>query len=335
MAALGARPLRSGSSPIRFLPSIFCLLLPWGPHGELGAQNTNIFLPVDSIELLYAEAAFPLPDSLRGTRSPDDRTRLVVLWFDENTPILTKWAAAERGGDEFNNSPRYEVAAYELQKLFLDEPEYVVPPTVPRMVPLEWYRTVEGDVDQTFDAGASVLVVLQYMVYGLTADGVFDGDRLETDSVYARHWANANLFTHLIRHSDSNRGNLLISTRTANPRVFSVDNGVAFRSDESVRGTRWSRLLVDRFPAVTAERLREISEERLHATLGVLGQWERDPGSGELLRMPPSENLWPGRGIRQQDGVVQIGLTRDEIDDVWDRIQAFLRRVDQGTFRTF
>ncbi len=36
----------------------------------------------------------------------------------------------------FNNVPRYDLAAYELQKLFLDPPEYVVPPTALRMVPL-------------------------------------------------------------------------------------------------------------------------------------------------------------------------------------------------------
>ena len=56
---------------------------------------------------------------------------------------------------------------------------------------------------------------------------------------------------------------------------------------------------------------------------------------GELVRVEPSENLRERRGVRQEDGVIQIGLTDAEIDDVWDRIEAFLSRVNRGRFSTF
>ena len=303
------------------------------PPPTVWEQDGNILLPVDSIEYLLSEAPFELPEVLVGTRFAEDRTQQVDLWFEDGTGILTKWAQAPRGGEEFNNSPRYEIAAYEIQKLFLDGTEYVVPPTVPRAVPLDWYRTLDDRVDPTFRDAASVLVVLQYFAYQVTDEGVFDLDRFALDPAYARHWANANLFTHLIWHSDSNAGNLLISTRASNPRVFSVDNGVSFHSEGSDRGTRWRTLQVDRFPASTVERLRNVTEEGLHEVLGVLAQWEIV--DGELVRVEPSENLRERRGVRQEDGVIQIGLTDAEIDDVWDRIEAFLGRVNRGRFSTF
>ena len=294
-----------------------------------------------------AHAPFELPDSLVGTRFEGDRTQRVNLAFEDGTTIFTKWAVALRGGgwpgrpramrmnDEFNNSPRYEVAAYELQKLFLEEPEFVVPPTVPRAVPLDWYRTLDDDMDPTFRDTGSVLVVLRSMVTFVTdsSDVVFDLDRFASDPAYAGHWANTNLFTHFIFQSDSNTGNLLISVMASNPRIFSVDNGVAFQSEESNRGTRWRRLQVDRFPASTVERLRSITEQQLHDLLGVLAQWE--VVEGELARVEPTENLRRQRGVREEDGVIQIGLTDEEIDDVWDRIEFFLERLDRGTFSTF
>ena len=57
-----------------------------------------------------------------------------------------KLRKAEPGADTFNNVPRYDLAAYELQKLFLDPAEYVVPPTALRMVPLADFRKYSPDV---------------------------------------------------------------------------------------------------------------------------------------------------------------------------------------------
>ena len=307
-------------------------VLPVVPDALRG-QDLNIVLPVDSIEYLLSEAPFELPDALVGTRFEGDRTQQVSLSFDDETLVLTKWAPAPRGGEEFNNNPRYEIAAYELQKLFLEESEYVVPPTVPRAVSLSWYQTLDDRVDPTFRDTNSVLVVLQSFIYGVTGEGVFDLERFASDPAYARNWANANLLTHFIFHSDSNEGNLLISTFPFNRRIFSVDNGVAFGSEESNRGTRWRNLQVDRFPAATVERLRNITEEQLNDALGVVAQWEIV--NSELVRVDPTENLRPRRGVREEDGVIQIGLTEEEIDDVWNRIEDFVNDADRGRFSTF
>ncbi len=91
--------------------------------------------------------------------------------------------------------------------------------------------------------------------------------------------------------------------------------------------------MVNRFPESTVERIRSITEEQLQDVLAVLAQWE--VVEGELVRVEPTENLRPQRGVREDDGVIQIGLTDEEIDDVWDRIEFFLQRLDRGTFSTF
>lgn len=287
----------------------------------------------DSVEFLLETAPFELPVELPGTRFQGDRTMRVNLAFEDGTTVLTKWAPAPRGGEEFNNVPRYEVAAYELQRLFLPQNELVVPPTVMRALPLDWYRSIDNDADQTFRRGRSVVVVLQSFVTFVTDEDVWDEARFDAEPAYARHWANANILTYLIRHSDSNTGNLLVSSFPSTPRVFAVDNGVAFASIDSDRGTRWRNLLVERFPSTTVERLRALTEEELHERLGVLAQWT--VVDDELVRTEPTANFDPNRGVRERDGQVQIGLTDDEIEDVWYRLEGFLSSVDGGRYQTF
>jgi hypothetical protein len=299
--------------------------------GSAQAQDINIPIPPDSLEYLLTTAPFEIAE-LTGTRFAGDRTSRAVLVFDSMTSFLTKLAPAPRGGEEFNNVPRYEVAAYELQKLFLDAPEIVVPTTVMRALPLDWYQEQDRGVRATFGAPNSVVVVMQAFLQFVGTDNVWDESRFAADTAYARNWGNLNLVTYLIRHNDSNTGNLMISTLGA-PRVFSVDNGVAFNSIDSDRGTRWRNLIVDRFPARTVARLRTITEEQLNRELGVLAQWRVE--NDELVPMTPTENLDPRAGVRERNGIVQFGLTRDEIGDVWYRLEVFLSGVAAGRYRTF
>lgn len=300
--------------------------------GGASAQDLHIQLRADSLDVLLRSAPMEISD-VTGTRFENDRTDRGTLVFGDGTSMMAQLAAAPRGGETFNNVPRYELAAYEVQKLFLEDPEYVVPPTAMRAFPLDWYRERDGDAEATFSGASSVVVLIQVWVNFVTDENVWDDDRFEADSAYARNWANLNLFTYLIRHSDSNTANLLVSTLGTNPRVFAVDNGVAFNSIDSDRGTRWRSLLVDRFPASTVARLRGLTEERLHEALGVMVQWVVE--DGELVPVEPTENINPRQGVRDRNDVIQFGLTRDEIEDIWYRIEVFLSGVDNGTYRTF
>lgn len=298
------------------------------------AQDSNITLPIDTIEQLLAHEDFHILD-VRGSRFEGDRTSRVSMDFGEGRLFIAKWAEAPRGGDEFNNSPRYEVAAYEIQALFLEHDEYVVPPTVLRAFPLEWYEeNIDDDVRATFGDAESVVAVLQYWLFNVTGDDFWDEDRFATDTAYAHHFGNFNILTYLIHHNDENVGNFLISRSAANPRVFSVDNGLSFESGTSDRGYMWRQLQVDRLPAETVDRLRSLTEEDVARQLQTLAQF-RVGDDGQLSSEPAGPPINPSRGVRHEEDVFQFGLTRREIAGVWRRVQRLLDEVDEGDIEVF
>ncbi|MEJ2678076.1 MAG: hypothetical protein P8174_03250 [Gemmatimonadota bacterium] len=296
------------------------------------AQDANIMFPIDSIEYLLREAPFDII-ARQGSRFEDDRTQRVTLRFADSTLIAAKWAKAPFGGETFNNSPRLELAAYRVQQLFLEPKDYVVPPTVLRSFSLDWYRQLRQNVSPTFGDTKSVLVVLQYWLFNVTADGLWDSDRFQQDSVYARHFADMNILTYLIHHNDANKGNLLISKVASNPRVFAVDNGLSFDSEPSDRGTEWRSLKVKRLPRATVERLRAITQADLDK-LYVLAQFQVQ-GDGTLLRVPATAPENVNRGVTEKDGVIQFGLTRREIRGLQRRLERLLERVDAGKIEVF
>lgn len=312
---------------------LFAALLLLVGAGPLSAQDSNILLPVDSIERLLSKGEFQVVDT-RGSRFAGDRTNRAALSFPDGTMLVAKWARAAPGGAGFNNEPRYEAAAYEFQKLFLDEPDYVVPPTVLRAFPIGWYRTLEAGVQPTFPGTGSVVVALQYWLFNVTDEGFWDEARFAADTAYARHFADFNVLTYLIKHNDANRGNFLVSGDPTNPRVFAVDNGLSFASVTSDRGAAWRQLRVRRLPRHTVERLRSITEEDLHRVLGTVAEF-RVGAHGLLHAVEPTGNLSPNRGVRHEGEIVQFGLTRREIHDTWRRLRSLLEDVDKGRYELF
>lgn len=300
----------------------------------LSGQDSNILFPVQEIETLLLQGPFDVA-SFRDTRAEGDRTQLAALKFETGALMNTKWAVAPVGGEEFNNAPRYEVAAYEIQKLFLEQPDYVVPPTIARCFPVDWFRELEPDADPTFSGTRAVLVVLQYWLWNVEGGEVWDKKRFREDEQYARHMANLNVLTYLIRHSDSNVDNILLSADPENPRVFAVDNGVSFRSEASTRGTFWRKMRVDKIPSSTAERLRAITPDDLRRSLATLYQFEIGE-DGALVPVEHTQPLGGGRlGVRREGNVIQLGLTSGEINDIQSRLEKLIQDLDEAKIGVF
>ena len=303
------------------------------PLRILASQDANITMAAPRVETLLRDSTLR-PVASQGSRFKGDRTEHVLLAFNDSTAIEVKWAVAPRGGEAFNNQPRYEAAAYELQKLFLDERDYVVPPTVLRMVPQSVFAASQGlKGEPTFEGGQSVLVALQYWTASVTPEGVFDQKRADRDSVYARHLGDLNILTYLIRHRDANKGNMLISSDTTNPRLFAVDNGVAFNSPPSNRGADWQFMRVKRVSGATAARLRSITDSSLTAALAVVAQFERRGDDYVATALGP--NLEKNDGVRRKDAVLQFGLTTAEIDGVRVRLKELVKDIEKGKIKTF
>jgi hypothetical protein len=306
---------------------IFLALSEW-----LAAQDSNIPESIEKIEKMLYEEAFEIR-AARPVRYKNDPAKSGMYVTPDSAYFRVKIMAAPLGGEAFNRQPRYELAAYLLQKMFLDPPDYVVPPTAVRSMPLKSYRQLEEGAEATFDQTSSVIVTVQYWLNNVTAEDFYDKKRVASDSVYARCLGNFNIFTYLADHKDVNPGNYLISKDPSKPRVFAVDNGVAFGSEQSDRGTEWRNIRVNRLPKKPLERLRNIRLEDLDAALGVTAQFQ--VVNGFLSETKPTGNLDPSRGVRKSGNVIQLGLTKAEIKDIYLRIQNLLKKVDDGKIELF
>lgn len=317
------RTILAASLVVRFLLFIpLCLV----------ARDSNIKYPLEEIEKMLtsdpAELSIP-----REIRFKGDKAKTAILKRADGFFLRVKFKKAAHGGENYNNQPRYELAAYRLQKLFLEPQEYVVPPTAGRGFPLEDYRKIEANARPTFKNTSAVYCLLQYWLENVSSKAVFDARRFDSDSLYARHLGNLNIFTYLIRHSDSNVGNFLISSDSANPRVFAVDNEMAFGNLTSERGYEWRGLVVKRFPRKSVERLRQIRREDLTCALGVVAQYEIR--EGQLIPQEPGDNLDENAGVRQSGQIIQLGLTAKEIRGVYERLGEFLRMADAGKVEVY
>jgi hypothetical protein len=301
----------------------------------LVGQDLNVTRPAVELERLLAEAPMRIVSAETSRpKAKGDITLKADVAFGDEPPMRVKLRKSMPGADEFNNVPRYDLAAQELQKLLVDPVDYFVPPTALRFVPIDEFRSYTDDVRPNFHGSDEVLAVVQYWVQEVkVVEDVLDPARFAADPVYARHIGQLNVFTYLIDHRDSNVGNFLISRAEQGPRVFSIDHGVAFASPDSNRGELWAKLRVDRLPAGTIARLRALDRGQLDSRLGVLAQWRLV--DGRFLAEAPGANLGRGRGVRVERGVLQMGLSAREIGRLWQRREQLLRSVDEGKVHTW
>ena len=249
--------------------------------------------------------------------------------------IKAKWKIAPPGGSGFNNTPQREIAAYEAQKLFLDPSEYVVPPIAGICVPLEEHAETLGPVEPTFPGTSCVFGVLAYWLENVQEEGARDMDRFDRDPAYRDSLARLNLFTHLIDHRDPRDANFLIAKDPDRPRVFAIDNGLAFGGFENpftfVYGD-WGDIRVPALARVDVERLRSAKRADFER-LAVVAQFAiRD---GMLIAVAPGPPLSEDEPVRVSEGIVQFGLTRKEIDGMEFRVRKPLERVDAGEVDRF
>ena len=56
---------------------------------------------------------------------------------------------------------------------------------------------------------------------------------------------------------------------------------------------------------------------------------------GVYSNVPPGTNLEEDEGVRIEGKVLQLGLTEDEIENVWERIEHLIEDVDDGKIPVF
>ena len=285
------------------------------------AEDVEALLQRDDLEILAASE----------TSTGVQRARVLTLRSGGPDPVVfrAKWRAHTT--TTRRNSPRFELAAYAVQKLFLAPREYVVPPTAAQCVPIEAYRArVDPAAQPTFRGSGCVYGILSYWLEGVTSiadaqkagwfhgvhDHAFDPDLFARDPGYRDSIARVNLLTYVIGHADSHARNFVLARAGALPvghAVYSVDNSLAFTMHKNPRLEArhdWSAIRVPALPRDAIERLRS-ARERL-PSLGKIA----------VLRLAAGEP-------------VVVGLTAPEIDGIRVRIDALLARVNRGELRLY
>ena len=247
------------------------------------------------------------------------------------------------------NEPRKELGAYAVQKLFLQPHEYVVPPTVSRCFDLPRYKkAVDGKATASFDGVSCVYGILSYWLENaveiedaedeelLDSDDPLDKELFAQSPTYRRSVADLNLVTYLIHHGDAHGKQFLATKEPGRPRLYSVDNSVAFESMKNpmmlLRGD-WSTIHVPELPRAHVERLRTLTPDEW-ATLSVIEQFRRD--GGQLVPIPVTGQAGPrDAGLRWVGDELQIGLTDVEIEGVKSRARDLGKRIAEGKLGLF
>ena len=262
----------------------------------------------------------------------------VGIWFDVlGNEAHLKMKRVPQNLDGINNSPRRELAAYAVQTLFLDPEDYVVSTTAARCPPMERWLQHHADGVPQLRGSACILVVAALQLRDVAVpEAVYDKERFLEEPVYARYLADFNLFTYLIDHRDGRSGNILVSKEEGRRQVFAIDSGVSFGPTWPFYNwfvPNWNVLRVAALRKDSVNRLRSIKREDLDSLLVV--QELRDDGTGRYVDVEPGPPLDDDGGAIARGGVVQFGLTDDEIEDLWRRIRAVIEGVDAKDIPVF
>lgn len=258
----------------------------------------------------------------------------IKVQYPDGAKLKLKWKPVPSGSaDGWNNSPRKELAAYEVQRWLVDERDFLVPTLAPHCLTFDEYRPIDPRAKASLEGSKCVLGVVAAWLEDVDAPAEFwDPKRFDRDPAYARFMADFNVLAYLIEHKDGRRGNLLLSTDPADPRVFAVDNGIAFDPFPwNFLVTNWNRIRVPWIRKETVERLRKVDRAAIER-LGVVAELEKN-ADGVYEVVAPGPNMDPDDGVRRRGNRIQFGLDDDEIEDVRERLHSLLKKVDSGRIR--
>ncbi|HYD50040.1 MAG TPA: hypothetical protein VEB21_16905 [Terriglobales bacterium] len=301
---------------------------------QIAGPDGNLPLPPGEMIRRMCEEPFDIVEA-QGAGGGVMGAKRWTLQYADGLKLKVKWKQAPKGGDGWNNSPRLEVAAYQIQRMFLDPDDHVVPPVCGRCVPFKTYQAVDDDHEANLPEGQCVFGSFSAWLQNVRQpDRAYDPKRFSRDPAYARHFAHLNLLTYLISQHDARGNNFLMSTDPQNPQIFSIDNGISF----DVWFYNWfawhlNEIRVGGLEHGAIERLRQVTQAQLDA-LGVVEQFEREP-DGIYRRVAVGANLNPMEGARLSGTTFQYGLTEVEIGALSQRLRHLLRRIDAGELVLF
>jgi hypothetical protein len=280
--------------------------------------------------------------SMNDTPSGSQGAKILTLRA-EGVVFRARWRAQSTSG--LINEPRKELAAHAVQRLFLDDDELVVPPTVAHCFPLSDYRRFAPDEKSSFAHVDCVLGFASYWLEGVKTveaaededwiekdTGILDEELFDEDALYRASVTRANLLTFLINHGDAHGKQFMLERTPRGLRTYIVDNSIAFLSIKNpmlLLREDWSKIQVPALSKPAIARLKALSERDV-ARLATIAELELHGqqltlarGSGAHSQHEPDGSAMSWAGAR-----LRIGLTRSEIELVSARIRELLTRPD-------
>ncbi len=298
------------------------------------ASAANLPLPPAPLRDRLANDDFVIVEAAGAGAGVMGAKKTKLQFATEPYLIKAKWKAATPTGDSWNDSPPREIGAYAAQFLFLDDDRYIVPPVVARCIALDTYKAIDAAAQPTFPGTRCVYGALAAWLDNVKQpDSAYDEQRFRQDWAYATSFANLNLLHYLTDNRDARASNFLQSTDPADPRLFSIDNGIAFGGVLYNFFMKHFNEIHVPLPAASIARLRKVTRRDLDR-LAVLGQLEKD-SAGILRNVPPGANISPDENERPAPWGLQFGLTRAQLDAIAERLRILLSRIDAGEIRTF
>lgn len=306
--------------------------LPAAPHpGPSDAWP----MPPEKAEILFTTGEIRMRERKGAGGGVTGASRVTLYSPADDLTFKAKWKPVPYFLESWNNSPRRELAAYAVQKLFLEPRDYVVPTTAIRCFPVDQYREFFPGAAPNLDNSTCVLGVFALWLDNVTIETtLLEPERFAKDPNYAYHMSNFNILTYLIDHKDGRSNNFLVSTNQADRRVFAIDNGISF--DAWIWNwfvPNWNSIKVPALNRAAVDRLRQVTPAEIDALAVVAELHLGDDGIYRVVAAGP--NLDPDEGVRTAPGIVQFGLEEDEVDDVHEQIEEILEMVDSGEVPVF
>jgi hypothetical protein len=308
--------------------------LPVAAAGREPARGMPLPLPATEVTHMLEREGFELRSLERATGGVTRVYRGLAHFPRRGVDLQIKWKLLPHGGDSWNNVARKEVAAFVVQRWFLEPENWLVPPTTVRCVPLEEHRKLQDAEPIVEDTQCVLGMAAAWLQDVERPEAVVDWERFERDLPYAHHRADLNLLGYLIDHRDGRLANFLVPKADGDPRIFVIDNGISFGGLVwNYFRPNWNDIRVPALRRTAIERLRRITTEDVSALL-VLDQLEADPQG--VLQPVKSEPPWDASdGTRLQPGRVQLGLTDGEAAGLGERLLKLIAGVDAGEVELF
>lgn len=302
--------------------------------GTAAAAPRNWPLPPTDLEKRFWDEDFKIIE-VKGAGAGVTGASKLKIQYPDGQVVKVKWKAVPSSKlDGWNNSPRKELGTYVMQRFVVDADDYMIPTVAPHCLTTEEYKAIDPAAKPSLQGTNCVLGTISIWMEDLTDPWpFFEKERFNSDPKYARFLSDMNVVLYLVDHRDGRRGNLLRSTDLSDPRVYAVDNGIAFDTFPwNMLVPNWNEIRVPWIAKETVERLRKIDDDELEKALGVLAEMETD-ATGNLHLANMTTNLNPLDGVRLHANRVQFGLTVDEIEDVEERLEKLLAEIDAGKIK--